>query len=297
MKREVNTTRYAAIDIGSNAVRLLINIAQEHEDKTEFRKLSLIRVPVRLGKDVFTTGRITPDKKEDITNALIGFASLLKAYRVSRYMACATSAMRDSANGPEILQNIKLYSGLQVDIIDGQKEAKLVFDAGLKDFVDDDLNCLCIDLGGGSCELTVYSNGAVTSSASFQIGTVRMLTDKVDPMEFERMSEWIEEHNEQTEIGQVIGTGGNIRRYMKLASTKKNASSVAVKDLKKLYKGLKKLSYEERVDQFRLKEDRADVIVPAGYIFLEIMRHFEVNEIIVPRLGLVDGIMNKLGER
>ena len=292
-----NIVRFAAIDIGSNAVRLLINSVACEGERPELTKLSLIRVPIRLGRDVFSTGKISDAKSEDITNAMAGFSRLLKAYRVNQCMVCATSAMRDAQNGPQVLDRIKSKSGMNVHIINGETEAQYVFKAGLGDLIGDDDNCLCVDLGGGSCELTIYLNGKVINQASFQIGTVSMLEQKVDPSEFDLLANWLKENTKERAIQKIIGTGGNIRKYLKLSSLKKNPTSLTKKSLKKLYKSLEALTYEQRIKDFGLRSDRADVIVPAGYVFLNILNHVQVDELLVPKLGLVDGIMNKLIEQ
>ncbi|MFT6746128.1 MAG: exopolyphosphatase/guanosine-5'-triphosphate,3'-diphosphate pyrophosphatase [Glaciecola sp.] len=288
--------RYAAVDIGSNAIRLVVVSLLESSSGKErkINKISLTRVPIRLGEDVFKDGKVSKDKSNDLNHALTGFSHLMKAYRVKKYKACATSALRSASNSMEVLSLIKSSSGIDVEIIDGNTEAEYIMKAGVGQFLKKGKSYLYIDVGGGSTELSVLVDGEIKVSASFNIGTVRVLKKGWDEEEWERMRLWLNKNVADVSIKAAIGTGGNINRYYKLCHGKNK--ELSTKEIAQLYLKLKKLSYDERVSKFNLRLDRADVIVPAGKIFLKILKEVNVSQVIVPKLGLADGIIRDIIE-
>jgi exopolyphosphatase/guanosine-5'-triphosphate,3'-diphosphate pyrophosphatase len=292
---------FAAIDIGSNAFRCLISYVEHTPGgKAEFRKAAFIRVPVRLGEDVFTGGVIGPDKFGRVVEAMQGFAHLIKAFNVRAYRACATSAMREAANGPELVVKIQRTSGLAVEIISGREEAETIFEAGdIAGLMDGDGRYLFVDVGGGSVELSVYHNHHRAWSESFPLGTVRTLSGGVKETEMERFKKSLRDIREKWHPDAIIGSGGNINKTHKLLSKRsrgkdKDEKTLDVGELKKLYEELSKMSYDERIERFGLNDYRADVIVPALEIFLVAAHECDIDEVIVPKIGLVDGIIHKL---
>ncbi len=281
---------FATIDVGSNAVRLMIASVKLFNEELFIKKMNLVRLPIRLGEDVFNDGEIHKAKRKAIVHAMKGFRSIMKAYEVEGYMACATSAFRDASNGGEIIKEIKESTGIKLEIINGKQEASYIFEAGLQEKLHKKHNYLYVDVGGGSTELTLLIDGKRKMAESFQIGTVRFLQGKVKKEEWQRLFEWLDENASGEVIDGVIGSGGNISKLQKL-STGKRREYLSRTDLDKIYKNLKELSYEERMVKFFLKHDRADVIVPAAEIFLRIMNHLDAEEILVPRLGLTDGLL------
>ena len=274
---------YAAIDIGSNAVRLLIKCVNEENAPELMSKVQLIRIPLRLGEDAFTVG------------VMKAYKQLMKIYDVVDYRACATSAMRDARNGKDIVQQIVKKTGIRVEIIDGQEEAHIVYDNHIEQLFASGQNYLYVDVGGGSTEINLISNGELKNSRSYNIGTVRMLSGMVKEEEKEALrTDLIGLATEYTPIS-IIGSGGNINKLFRLADKKdKKASLLPIESLQDIYETLKALSTEQRIKQYKLKPDRADVIVPAAEIFLEIATHVKATGIIVPTIGLSDGIIDSL---
>lgn len=287
---------FAAIDIGSNAVRLLFCRVYEVDGKPHFAKEELIRMPVRLGEDVFTKGKISEVQEERLITSLKGFHELIKAYKVDGYRAVATSAMRDASNGADIIARAKKESGVNVEIIDGKLEASLVFSTHIEEMLNPRHAYLYIDVGGGSTELTLYYNQKVIAARSFNIGTVRMLFDKVDKNEWEEIKNWLK----QTTVGlhplHAIGSGGNINKMFKMTN-KKETKHMSYEKLKGLYDMLCSYTYQERIERLGLKPDRADVIVPAARIFLTVMKTADIDKIYVPQIGLSDGIVREQYEQ
>lgn len=283
--------RFAAIDIGSNAIRLLVTQVIEHEDPF-FKKLTLVRVPIRLGADVFDSGEISEDKVQRLTDALMGYQYLLKAYDVESIRACATSAMREARNGEEVIKRIFDKTGIQIEIIPGHKEAQIIFEGGGSEQLDKSATYLYIDVGGGSTELTIFSEGKVVNSESFKIGTVRFLKDKIPEKQWENLKKWLKKNLHGKHIDFAIGSGGNINKLIKLLPEKpKKDKTISYDELKSIYADLSILSEEERMEQYGLNPDRADVIVPAAKIFLTLMHWGEINEVLVPKVGLADGLI------
>jgi exopolyphosphatase/guanosine-5'-triphosphate,3'-diphosphate pyrophosphatase len=286
---------FAAVDIGSNAMRLLFCRAYEVNGKPHFSKEELIRLPIRLGEDVFLHGKISEKKAEKLITAMRGFKELIKVYEVDGYRAVATSAMRDASNSDDIIKRIKNEAGLDVEIIDGKLEAQLVFSNHIEELLNPKHSYLYIDVGGGSTELTLYSNHKVIASKSFNIGTVRMLLNKVEKDEWELMKEWIKKTTFGCNPLRAIGSGGNINKIFKM--TKKENKNLSYSKLKGINDMLNSYTYEERVEVLGLKPDRADVIVHASKIFITIMKTAEIEDIFIPQIGLSDGIVHDLYDR
>jgi exopolyphosphatase/guanosine-5'-triphosphate,3'-diphosphate pyrophosphatase len=286
---------FAAIDIGSNAMRLLFCRVYEVAGKPHFSKEELIRMPIRLGEDVFTKGKISEQKEERLITSLRGFHELIKAYDVTAFRAVATSAMRDASNGEEIIARAKKESGISVEIIDGKLEAALVFSNHIEELLNPKFAYLYIDVGGGSTELTLYFNQKVIAAKSFNIGTVRMLLNKEDKEEWEEMKAWLKRSTVGIHPLNAIGSGGNINKIFKMAN-KKETKHLSYDKLKGQYEMLCSYTYEERIERLGLKPDRADVIVPAAKIFLTVMKTADIDKIYVPQIGLSDGIVHDLYE-
>lgn len=287
---------YAAIDIGSNAVRLLIKqVEEDTEGKANFRKEMLLRVPLRLGFDVFAMGKISEEKEKNLMRLMKIFRHMMKIYDVKAFRACATSAMRDAQNGKDIIKRIKKKTGIEIEIIDGQEEAKTIYNNHNEYMEDRNGNYMYVDVGGGSTEINLLSQGTLVCSRSYNIGTVRILNQAVTDAEWERLKNDMQELAASYEKTNIIGSGGNINKLYKLADKKdKRKQRITVDTLKKLHEELKALSVEERMEKYQLKPDRADVIVPAGDIFLNIAEWIHATHIYVPVIGLADGIIDEL---
>ena len=286
---------FAAIDIGSNAVRLLINHVIEAKDKAYFDKEELIRMPIRLGEDTFIHGEISKSKTEKLAATMRGFSELMKVFDIVACRACATSAMRDAKNGKEVIDRIKKETGIEIQIIDGKTEAATIFSNRVEDILDTDKNYLYIDVGGGSTELTLLSNKKVIAQKSFNVGTLRMLFDKIDKAEWEEYKQWIRKSTLGVKPLYAIGSGGNINKLFKMGG-KKDTKHLSYEKLKSMHDMLSSYTYEERITILGLKPDRADVIVPASKIFISAMKHGEIEKIFVPQIGLSDGIIQQLYE-
>lgn len=290
----MNFNTLAAIDIGSNAIRLLINNVENNGDVTEFKKVAFLRVPIRLGEDTFSTGVIGESKFIRLNEAMMGFTHIMRAYKVSNFMACATSAMRDAENGAEIIELILQNSGININIINGKEEAEYIFEAGgLNSVMDKSQNYLYVDVGGGSTEVIIYSNQQKIESQSFQIGTVRMLAGGVKEKEKEAFKEWLKETYKKYKPQGIIASGGNINKIHKVLG-KLEKEPLKYEEINDLYKTLSKMSNDERMLEFKLNAYRSDVIIPALKIFLTVGKICKINEIFVPKVGLVDGIIHQL---
>ncbi len=291
---------FAAIDIGSNAFRLLINYV-EHDgpgSKIEFRKAAFIRVPVRLGEDVFTRGEIGPEKFARVVEAMQGFAHLIRVFGAKGMRACATSAMREASNGPDLVAEIERTSGLRVEIISGIEEAETIFEAGEAAGVDlGNRSSLYIDVGGGSVELSVFNGRRRAWSESFLLGTVRTLKGKTKEDEMERYREALRRVHKEYGPKVIVGSGGNINKVRKMLSKKAHGKAddmLDVSDLRKLHEELSAIGFDQRIEKFGLNDYRADVIVPALEIFLTAAHVCKIDEVIVPTIGLADGIIHSL---
>lgn len=286
--------KYGAIDIGSNAVRLLINSIHEEEGKTtRFKKTSLVRVPIRLGSDVFLNKKISKDNIARLIDAMQAYKLLMKTHMVVKYKACATSAMREAENGEEIAALIEEQTGIPIEIIDGKDEAAIIALTDLQELINTDAAYLYVDVGGGSTEFTVYHNGKTISSKSFKLGTVRLLNNLVSDDVWQEVEEWIKSVTKKYSKISLIGTGGNINNIFK-NSGKSIGKPLSFLYLSSYYQLLNSLTYEERIWELNLNQDRADVIVPATRIYLSAMKWSGARKIYVPKIGLSDGIIKSL---
>lgn len=287
---------YAAIDIGSNAVRLLIkSIDREAVQEKKFKKVMMLRVPLRLGFDVFSIGELSEKKADKLRRLMKAFRQLMKIYDVDDYRACATSAMRDARNGRTIIKKIEKDTGIRIEIIDGQEEARMIYNNHIECMEDRQGNYMYVDVGGGSTEINLLTNGELVWSVSYNIGTVRMLSNAVKEGTWQQMEEELMKVTEGVAAINIIGSGGNINKLFRLADKKdRKLQRLPVSSLQTVYDVLKPLTPEERVEAFSLKQDRADVIVPAAEIFLKIAEVVHAEYIYVPVIGLSDGIIDNL---
>jgi exopolyphosphatase/guanosine-5'-triphosphate,3'-diphosphate pyrophosphatase len=288
--------RYAAIDIGSNAVRLLIADIIENNGSVSFKKNTLIRVPLRLGDDAFLDHHLSDKKSADLLKTMQAFRNLMDVYKVADYMAFATSAMREAKNGEKIVKLIKEEAKIDLEIIEGQKEARIIYSSHAEQNIDKSKNYLYIDVGGGSTELSLFSAGELWASRSFNIGTIRMLDNQDTEETWEEMRVFLRENTRQFKTISGIGTGGNINKLYKLAEEKDNAPLTFSK-LKSLYNYLNSFSLKDRINVLGLNQDRADVIIPACEIYLNVMKNASIKNMYVPTVGLVDGIIQTLIEK
>jgi exopolyphosphatase/guanosine-5'-triphosphate,3'-diphosphate pyrophosphatase len=288
--------RLAAIDIGSNAARLLISdVIPGAKANPEFIKLALIRVPLRLGFDVFDKGEISPAKTDKIIKTIKSYKYLLDVYEVKHLKACATSAMRDAVNARDILKKIKTETGIEIEVISGQEEASLIYENHIAENLNKDESYLYIDVGGGSTELTFFSDGKLIFKESFDIGTIRLLKNQVAEAQWDEMKEFIKSKTKGYHHVTAIGSGGNINKIFSL-SKRKEGKPLSLELLRDYYKEFSTLSVSQRIALYHLKEDRADVIVPALLIYINVMRWTDTEEIFVPKIGLADGLIHTLYE-
>lgn len=286
--------RLAAIDIGSNAARLLIvEISDNKNGEPQFNKLNLVRVPLRLGFDVFEKGEISKEKRGMILQTMKAYSHLINAYEVNHTIVCATSAMRDAANSADIIRKVKLETGLEIEIISGDLEASIIYENHIAEHMDTANSYLYIDVGGGSTELSFLTDGKLAFKQSFNIGTIRLLKDMVDDHKWNEMKDFIKAKIKGNKKMIAIGTGGNINKVFSL-SKKKDGKPLNLELLKDYYKELSSFSLEARINIYKLREDRADVIVPALQIYINVMRWAEADEIYVPKIGLADGLVQHL---
>lgn len=286
----------AAIDIGSNAARLLINeVTEPKKGKPQFTKLNLLRIPLRLGMDVFTKGEIGPERAQMVIDSMTVFSNLMKIYKVKHYRACATSAMRDAKNGKDIIDQVKKNSGINIEIITGDQEATLVFENHVTDNMDKNCAYLYIDVGGGSSEITFFENGKIKYEKSFNIGTIRLMNGLVKEQLWKEMKEEIRKNINSDKPVIAIGSGGNINKIFSMSKTK-DGKPMSGAYLKKYYKEMNELTVAERMTKFGLREDRADVIVPALQIFNNIMTWSDIDKIFVPKISVADGLIHTIYE-
>ncbi|WP_234111716.1 MULTISPECIES: Ppx/GppA phosphatase family protein [Chryseobacterium] len=286
--------KIAAIDIGSNAARLLINeVLEPKKGKPEFTKLNLLRIPLRLGMDVFTKGEIGPEREKMVVDSMKVFSDLMKIYGVEHFRACATSAMRDARNGKQIIEEVKKSSGIAIEIISGDEEASLVFENHIAEGLDKDFAYLYIDVGGGSTELTFYENGKMKYEKSFNIGTIRILNNLVTEHHWKELKEEVRKNINSKKNVVAIGSGGNINKVFSMSKTK-DGKPMSISYLKKCQKEMSALSVPERMAKYGIREDRADVVVPALEIFNSVMTWGEINKIYVPKISVADGLIHNI---
>ncbi len=288
-------TTLAAIDIGSNGARLLIKRFDDSAPEFErIRKLMFIRVPLRLGKDVFTLGKISKRRAEMMLHMMKGFKQFMLLYDVKAFRACATSAMRDAENGKKVMERIKDKTGISLEIIPGAQEAQLLCNNLVENTESGVGNFAYVDVGGGSTEISLLHDGILAESHSFNIGTLRLLSGNVKAEEWNSMKAMLDEYAREFPDTRIIGSGGNINKLFKLVKDKNSNMKLKVQQLQEIYNQLSQMSIEERKVRFNLKDDRADVIVPAGEIFINVAKHLKCEEIIVPNISLADSIVDGL---
>lgn len=286
--------KLAAIDIGSNAARLLISEVTELEKgNLQFNKLNLIRVPLRLGFDVFETGEISKQKINKVVETIKAYKHLLSIYDVKYLKACATSAMREARNAQEIIRKVKLETGIEIKVISGDEEASYIYENHIAENLDKEHSYLYIDVGGGSTELTFFSEGKLEFKESFNIGTIRLLKGLVEEKQWEEMKEFIKLGTKGNTDVIAIGSGGNINKVFSL-SKRKEGKPLSLELLRDYYRELNSFTLEDRMQKYSLREDRADVIVPALQIYVNVMRWAAIDEIYVPKIGLADGLIHML---
>ena len=288
--------KFAAIDIGSNAVRLLFCNVYDEAGVITYKKAELIRVPIRLGEDSFLNGKISSLKEEKLVTAMKAFKYLMDVYDAVDYRACATSAMRDAENRYDIVDRVRKESGIKIEIIDGKTEADIIYSNHIEEHLDKSNNYLYIDIGGGSTEITLFSKNKAIVSQSFNIGTIRMLHNQIDKEYWGYFKNWITEITKGYKPLIAIGSGGNINKLFKMSGRKLNKPITTAK-LKNLYEVLESYTYEERIQTLGLNPDRADVIIPASKILLTVLKKAEIEKIIIPQIGLSDGIVHQLYEQ
>lgn len=290
----ITIKKYAAIDIGSNAMRLLvINIVEQKDKPTQFNKSSLVRVPIRLGQDAFTVGEISQESIDRMIDAMKAFKLLMKVHKVERYKACATSAMREAYNGKDIVELIKKKADVKIEIIDGKMEAAIIAASDLKQFINSDKTYLYVDVGGGSTEFSLFSEGKIIASKSFKNGTVRLINNMVNDIVWTEIEKWIKNTTADYDNITLIGSGGNINKLFKM-SEKHQDTPLSYVYLNAQYQKLNAMTYEQRIAEMGLNPDRADVIIPATRIYLNAMKWSGARQIYVPKIGLSDGIVKAM---
>jgi len=287
---------YGAIDIGTNAARLLIGEIGHNEGHAYVKKISYVRVPLRLGMDVFENGKISDHKIEEFKKSMLAFKLIAEVFEVGELRACATSAMREASNSAEIQKLILKETGLEIEIIRGQEEAELIFSTFLLLEYDMKDSFIVIDVGGGSTEISIFSKGEKPASRSFRVGTIRLLKNKVEETVWAKMEEWIEANIKKNQKYTVFGTGGNINKIHKFIG-KKEKESMSVKEIEDVYDKLRKYDLETRIAKFNMKPDRADVIIPACEIYIFAMKQLKVKELFVPKVGLADGMIYNMYQK
>lgn len=289
----IQIQKYAAIDIGSNAMRLLLTMVLIHNKEVEFKKIDLFRLPIRLGQDAFSAQKIEEKTLKRFIDGMMAFKLLMKIHEVDDYRAVATSAMREAKNGQEIVKEIFQKTGVQIDIINGKSEAEIIFDAHFKNNLFDDSCYVYVDVGGGSTEITILKRKKILASKSFKIGSIRMLNNLVSSAYWEEMKEWVKVQTKYLDHVELIGSGGSINKLYKIME-KGYPSPILYQEFKLMRKILEKMSVDQRIVTFKLNPDRADVIVPALKIYYSVMKWADASVLHVPKIGLSDGIIQNL---
>jgi len=287
--------KFAAIDIGSNAIRLLLCNVYDNGEDGLFKKADLVRVPLRLGEDAFLKKKISDRKIEKLIAVMKSFRLLIDFYEVQGMKACATASLREAQNGPEIVERIRKEAGIKVEIIDGKTEAEIVYSNHVAEKLDKSSDYLYIDVGGGSTEVTLFSKNQSVASRSFNIGTIRLLHGQVGKEQWKEFKDWVRQTTEGYHPLTAIGSGGNINKIFKMSRRKQN-KPLSVTKLRDICEFVESFSLEDRIKVLGLNADRADVIVPAAKIFMTIMKAASIDKIIVPQIGMADGIIHQLYE-
>ena len=288
--------KFAAIDIGSNGVRMLIsNVITTRSSKVFFQKNSLVRVPIRLGEDSFTSGNISDINLKRLIKAINAFKLIMKVHNVSFYKAYATSALRDASNSKQVVNKVLKKCNINIEIIDGIKEAKIISKSSVSNIIKPDIIFLSIDVGGGSTEFSFIKNGKTISSKSFKLGTIRLLKGKVTDQIWDEAKTWILKNIKNYNKITLLGSGGNINKIFSLSNTKEGKPMSRI-TFNKIFKQLESINYHDRMVKYSLNPDRADVILPASKIFLKAFEWTSASKIYVPRLGLSDGIIKDIHE-
>ena len=286
--------KYAAVDIGSNAIRLLITTVIEKEGfPTQFKKTSLVRLPIRLGADVFLKGSISSGNYKRLLDAMHAYSLIIKTHNVVAFRACATSAMREAKNGQQIVSKLKAATGIDIQIIDGNDEAAIIASTDLKQLISDNKVFLYVDVGGGSTEFTVFANGKNIVSHSFKLGTVRIINGMVEDVTWQQAKNWVTQHTKAYSKINVIGSGGNINSIYRF-SENKIGQPLSYLFMSSFYEKVKQYDYSQRVFELKMNPDRADVIIPATRIYLSAMKWAKAKNMYVPKIGLADGIVKQL---
>ena len=286
--------KYAAVDIGSNAIRLLITTVIEKEGfPTQFKKTSLVRLPIRLGADVFLKGSISSRNYKRLLDAMHAYSLIIKTHNVVSFRACATSAMREAKNGQQIVSKLKAATGIDIQIIDGNDEAAIIASTDLKQLISDNKVFLYVDVGGGSTEFTVFANGKNIVSHSFKLGTVRIINGMVEDVTWQQAKNWVTQHTKAYSKINVIGSGGNINSIYRF-SENKIGQPLSYLFMSSFYEKVKQYDYNQRVFELKMNPDRADVIIPATRIYLSAMKWAKAKNMYVPKIGLADGIVKQL---
>lgn len=289
----IKVLKFAAIDIGSNAVRLLLTNVVEEGSSAVFRKSSLVRMPLRLGEDSFSTGVLSEQRVDKLVKTMIAYRNLMEVEDVVAYKACATSAMREAINSKEVVDYVHEKSGVDIEIIDGKREAEIIYSNEIVEMLNDSDPYIYMDVGGGSTEITLFENKMNVISRSFDIGTLRMLKEKVAEETIEEMKQWIKDLGVKKRNPKIIGSGGNINKIYKLTKKTENAP-LLYGEFKELYKFLQYYTVDERIKVLGMNPDRADVIIPASKIYLKVMKWAGAKQVIVPTIGVSDGIVRML---
>lgn len=289
----IKVLKFAAIDIGSNAARLLLTNVVEEGSSAVFRKSSLVRMPLRLGEDSFSTGVLSERRIDKLVKTMIAYRNLMEVEDVVAYKACATSAMREAKNSKEVVDYVLEKSGIDIEIIDGKREAEIIYSNEIVEMLNDSDPYIYMDVGGGSTEITLFENKMNVISRSFDVGTIRMLKEKVSDETIEEMKQWVKDLGVKNRNPKIIGSGGNINKIYKLSGKTEN-TPLSYKEFKDLYKFLQYYTIDERIKVLGMNPDRADVIIPASKIYLKVMKWAGAKQVIVPTIGVSDGIVHML---
>ncbi len=296
MESKISFKKYAAIDIGSNAMRLLVVMVVEDGETTDFKKVALVRLPIRLGQEAFTSHLLLPETVKKFSDGMMAFKLIMEIHGVMDFKAVATSAMRETDNKLNIIDSVKEKTGIDIEVIEGKEEAEIIFKAHFRNSAYKQFNYVYVDVGGGSTEITILSKHKIIAAKSFKIGTIRLLNDMVTKECWQEMKDWVKSQTYHLEHVEMIGSGGNINKIAKLIKGE-TPQPILYYEFKAMRQTLMNMSYDQRIKTFQLNPDRADVIVPASKIYYSVMKWADSSILHVPRIGLSDGIVQLLHER